>query len=131
MPLKSYETDDPFDNHPLFKTEEQARLEETMDGTEPAVVMAGEANPWPGEDTLGPIDEPPAVEEPPLGPLARLRLGRLRRGEPLVPPLTPSLRYGLEGPAFAEPPQVASPSAFVSRARHVGRGDAGQQPERV
>ena len=64
MPLKSYETDDPFDNHPLFKSEEQARLEETMDGTEPAVVMAGEANPWPGEDTLGPIDELPPVEDP-------------------------------------------------------------------
>ena len=37
MPLSSYETEDPFDNHPLFKSEEQARLEETMDGTEPAV----------------------------------------------------------------------------------------------
>ena len=37
MPLTSYEREDPFDNHPLFKTEEQARLEETMDGTEPAV----------------------------------------------------------------------------------------------
>ena len=29
---------DPFENHPLFKTEEQARLEETMDGEEPAIV---------------------------------------------------------------------------------------------
>ena len=27
MPLKSYEAEDPFDNHPLFKSEEQARLE--------------------------------------------------------------------------------------------------------
>jgi hypothetical protein len=50
MPLGHYKTDDPFDNHPLFKTEEQARLEETMDGEEPAV---GEATvlAWPGEDT--------------------------------------------------------------------------------
>ena len=32
MPLDRYMTADPFDNHPLFKTEEQARLEETMDG---------------------------------------------------------------------------------------------------
>ena len=38
MPLDRYTVDDPFDNHPLFKTEEQARLEETMDG-EPAVQL--------------------------------------------------------------------------------------------
>ena len=37
MPLGRYKAEDPFHNHPLFKTEEQARLEETMDGTEPAV----------------------------------------------------------------------------------------------
>ena len=52
MPLKSYEIEDPFDNHPLFKTEEQARLEETMDGTEPAVEVAGVTMPWPGEQNL-------------------------------------------------------------------------------
>ena len=52
MPLKSYESDDPFDNHPLFKTEEQARLEETMDGTEPAVAVTAATLPWPGEDSL-------------------------------------------------------------------------------
>jgi hypothetical protein len=34
MPLDKYETEDPFENHPLFKTEEQARIEETMDGQE-------------------------------------------------------------------------------------------------
>ena len=32
MPLEKYMTDDPFENHPLFKTEEQARVEDTMDG---------------------------------------------------------------------------------------------------
>ena len=32
MPIDRYKSDDPFENHPLFKTEEQARLEETMDG---------------------------------------------------------------------------------------------------
>jgi hypothetical protein len=34
MPLQRYESEDPFENHPLFKTEEQARIEETMDGAE-------------------------------------------------------------------------------------------------
>ena len=32
MPIDTYKTRDPFENHPLFKTEEQARIEETMDG---------------------------------------------------------------------------------------------------
>ena len=40
MPIDIYKSEDPFENHPLFKTEEQARLEETMDGTEPVVVRA-------------------------------------------------------------------------------------------
>jgi len=34
MPLEKYLTDDPFENHPLFKTEEQARIEDTMDGVQ-------------------------------------------------------------------------------------------------
>jgi len=50
MPLTHYKNSDPFDNHPLFKTEEQARLEETMDGEEPAVVDSVVLA-WPGEDT--------------------------------------------------------------------------------
>jgi hypothetical protein len=49
MPLGRYKSEDPFQNHPLFKTEEQARLEETMDGQEsvPETPVLG----WPGEDT--------------------------------------------------------------------------------
>ena len=50
MPITRYTSDDPFENHPLFKSEEQARLEETMDGTEPAVGLHSSALPWPGED---------------------------------------------------------------------------------
>jgi hypothetical protein len=57
MPLERYKVEDPFDNHPLFKTEEQARLEETMDGavsitSEPAVLT------WPGENGSEPDDLP-------------------------------------------------------------------------
>jgi hypothetical protein len=37
LPIDRYKTEDPFENHPLFKTEEQARIEETMDGQEPTV----------------------------------------------------------------------------------------------
>jgi len=50
MPLDRYQIDDPFENHPLFKSEEQARIEETLDG-EPAVELHSLALPWPGEGT--------------------------------------------------------------------------------
>ncbi|MEZ5098763.1 MAG: hypothetical protein R3C15_02955 [Thermoleophilia bacterium] len=47
MPLARYRNDDPFTNHPLFKTEEQARWEETQAGTDPSLesslVLAGPA----------------------------------------------------------------------------------------
>jgi hypothetical protein len=57
MPLERYRAADPFDNHPLFKTEEQARLEETMDG-EVSIVDEPGVLPWPGDDV-----EPHAVTE--------------------------------------------------------------------
>ncbi len=50
MPLERYHAEDPFENHPLFKTEEQARIEETMDGV-PAVQLDSSALAWPGEET--------------------------------------------------------------------------------
>lgn len=49
MPLQRYRIEDPFENHPLFKTEEQARLEETMSGEETFPVEVSTV-PWPGED---------------------------------------------------------------------------------
>jgi hypothetical protein len=50
MPIDRYTTEDPFGNHPLFKSEEQARFEETLGGTEPAVALVSPALPWPGEE---------------------------------------------------------------------------------
>jgi hypothetical protein len=58
MPLDKYSVEDPFENHPLFKSEEQARLEETLDGVqapEPAPAL-----PWPGEDATA---EGPALDD--------------------------------------------------------------------
>jgi len=52
MPIEGYRVEDPFDNHPLFKTEEQARLEETMDGDEQAVSIDSIPAIWPGEESL-------------------------------------------------------------------------------
>ena len=55
MPIERFKSADPFENHPLFKTEEQARLEETMDGVEPELVAHSTSTvanlPWPGEAT--------------------------------------------------------------------------------
>ena len=51
MPLDRYQIEDPFENHPLFKSEEQARIEETLDG-EPAFELHSLSLPWPGEDTV-------------------------------------------------------------------------------
>ena len=51
MPIHGYKSEDPFENHPLFKTEEQARLEETLDGEEPAVAAEPTVLAWPGEET--------------------------------------------------------------------------------
>ena len=60
LPIERYMNEDPFNNHPLFKTEEQARIEDTMDGTEPAIPAEPTiALKWPGEDDE---EKEPAVE---------------------------------------------------------------------
>ena len=63
MPIEHYKGDgDPFENHPLFKSEEQARIEETLDG-EPAIELHSLALPWPGEDTVETaVPEGPALD---------------------------------------------------------------------
>ena len=71
MPLGRYLTDDPFENHPLFKTEEQARIEETMDGVEPDFSGASleDVGVWPGEQQQQAavvVDEPTADNAAPV-----------------------------------------------------------------
>jgi hypothetical protein len=51
MPLQKYMPDDPFENHPLFKTEEQARVEDTMDGAT-SIVDEPTSLDWPATDTF-------------------------------------------------------------------------------
>jgi hypothetical protein len=60
MPLDRYKAADPFNNHPLFKTEEQARLEETMDGQE-SLPESPELG-WPGEEALVAEQQPVEVD---------------------------------------------------------------------
>lgn len=52
LPLDRYKTEDPFENHPLFKTEEQARIEETMDGEETGITAERPSLAWPTEETV-------------------------------------------------------------------------------
>jgi hypothetical protein len=60
LPLDRYLSDDPFENHPLFKTEEQARHEDTMDGVQ-GIEAEETSLDWPTtEDTF--IDEPQAPQ---------------------------------------------------------------------
>jgi hypothetical protein len=60
MPLERYMSEDPFENHPLFKTEEQARVEDTMDGIQ-SIEDEPTALDWPtSEGTF--IDEPTEVD---------------------------------------------------------------------
>lgn len=55
MPIDRYLDEDPLENHPLFKSEEQARIEETLDG-EPAAQLSSERLPWPGEETVEDVE---------------------------------------------------------------------------
>ena len=55
MPIDRYKSGDPFQNHPLFKTEEQARIEDTMEG---AFTLPTE------ESVLTPDDEESAEHVP-------------------------------------------------------------------
>src|SRR3954451_17979625 len=69
MPIEKYLADDRFENHPLFKTEEQARVEETMDGVqsivdEPTSVDWGSADGTVIAAPAPPAPEPAATGKP-------------------------------------------------------------------
>ena len=51
MPLDRYLDGDALENHPLFKSEEQARIEETMDGEESAITTERTPIAWPTEES--------------------------------------------------------------------------------
>jgi hypothetical protein len=51
MPLSHYMAEDPFDNHPLFKSEEQARIEDTMTGQE-SIDDVPSPLAWPTEESF-------------------------------------------------------------------------------
>lgn len=58
MPIERYLTEDPFENHPLFKTEEQARIEDTMDGVQ-GIEAEETSLDWPSADDT--FIDPPAA----------------------------------------------------------------------
>jgi hypothetical protein len=66
MPLERYMPDDPFQNHPLFKTEEQARIEDTMDGAQ-SIVDEPTSLEWPAESSF-PVEDGATAEQPEVQP---------------------------------------------------------------
>jgi hypothetical protein len=80
MPISEYMADDPFENHPLFKTEEQARVEDTMSGQE-SILHEETSLDWPGaEETFVSEPEPELQAEPEPADLSAH--GPLNGGEP-------------------------------------------------
>jgi len=63
MPLDHYKTQDPFENHPLFKSEEQARHEETLTGTEPMAMDDELVLAWPSQETKAAEGAEPPEED--------------------------------------------------------------------
>ena len=62
MPIEKYMNDDPFENHPLFKTEEQARVEDTMDGVQ-SIEDEPTSLDWPvSEESF--LEEPTVIQPP-------------------------------------------------------------------
>jgi hypothetical protein len=70
MPIDRYLKEDTFENHPLFKTEQQARLEETMDGVDADVLAHGMPHVLQWQETKEPAgvsaDPPSSSSEDPL-----------------------------------------------------------------
>ena len=99
MPLDHYQIEDPFENHPLFKSEEQARIEETLDG-EPAIDLHSLALPWPGEDSAETVaPEGPALDGDLWGRSRDFDWGEdlsaHARSEPPVEPVSRRMRHRL------------------------------------
>jgi len=94
--------DDPFENHPLFKTEEQARVEDTMDGV-PSIVDEPTQLDWP---VASEMVTAPSTEDGPR-------------------PLT-SLRTRISGRARA-----TSTGRLAPTTRGVGRWPCSRPPARV
>ena len=60
MPIEAYKDEDRLENHPLFKSEEQARIEETMDGVDPdfsdETLEDVGLGTWPGQQPAAAVD---------------------------------------------------------------------------
>ena len=121
MPLGKYMHDDPFENHPLFKTEEQARIEDTMDGVRGHRVRTRRHST--GRPPTTRSSTQPQTPDAPSSPPRRTGDGRARRAlrrEPLV--ALARLRLGrLDAPRtwFAQRTRFARPHGWLSLAQRL------------
>jgi hypothetical protein len=110
MPLERYMPDDPFENHPLFKTEEQARIEDTMDGNQ-SIVDEPTSHDWGSADTVFPEAPAPAAAPAPA---------------PTASP-APEAAPAADAPSAEEPPAEepveATDEGLWSRSRDFDWGD--------
>jgi hypothetical protein len=124
MPLSAYMAEDPFENHPLFKTEEQARVEDTMSGQE-SILEQETSLDWPvAEDTFisppeapipAPVDEA-AAEAAPRAPFGEDVVDAL--GEPDVEAHEPAA-----GETPLPEPDAESEEGLWTRSRDFDWGD--------
>ena len=119
MPLERYMPDDPFENHPLFKTEEQARIEDTMDGNQSIVDEATSLD-WGSADTVfseAPVPAAAAAPAPAPAPASE--------GAPAAPASDPA--PAADAPSAEQPPAEesveASDEGLWSRSRDFDWGD--------
>lgn len=61
MPIERYMTEDPFENHPLFKSEEQARVEDTLSGQD-SIVEEPTSLAWPTDESFVEVPAAGAAE---------------------------------------------------------------------
>ncbi|CAB4703115.1 MAG: hypothetical protein F2663_07350 [Actinobacteria bacterium] len=111
LPIDKYLTDDPFSNHPLFKSEEQARVEDTMDGQQSIVDEPTQLD-WPtSENAFTPA---PASSEYAAAAAA---------AEPSVDGDATEEHVAATPPPSAEPVEEQSDESLWSRSRDFDWGD--------
>ncbi len=133
MPLSGYMAEDPFENHPLFKTEEQARVEDTMSGQE-SILQEETSLDWPAaEDTfisppeapLPPSADEQAAEAPALvaGPFGEDLDEPAEEQEAEAPEAEAQELGAVETPLPEPEPDAESEEGLWTRSRDFDWGD--------
>ena len=113
MPISEYMAQDPFENHLLFKTEEQARVEDTMSGQE-SILHEATSLDWPTPDDTFIVEPEPERESPVLD----FETHGVANGEAPLGELDPE-----EPEASDQEPDAESDEGLWTRSRDFDWGD--------